>query len=105
MFYFFCVLNADSVLEYWGWFKYRYPQINKPNFAKAKEAAIECLDACPTDTIRRFINRSWRFIDAYRKGLKCEAAAWAVKQQKGHRKVSERAMVALERNQNYPNFF
>jgi len=71
--------------------------MEKPTFAKAKEAAIECLDACPTDTIRRFINRSWRFMDVYRKGLTGEAAVWAVKQQKGHRKVSERAMAALER--------
>jgi hypothetical protein len=55
------------------------------------------LDACPTEIIWKFINRSWRFIDAYyRKGLTGEAAAWAVHKQKSHRAVSESAMKALE---------
>ena len=51
---------------------------------------------CPADVIQRFINRSWRFIDAYKKGLKGEAAAWVVRKQKSHRSVSESAMKALE---------
>jgi hypothetical protein len=34
-------------------------------------------------------------MDAYRKGLTGDAAAWAVKQQKGHRKVSQRAMMQI----------
>ena len=51
---------------------------------------------CLTEIIQKFINRSWRFIDAYRKGLTGEAAAWAVRKQKSHRAVSEGAMKALE---------
>jgi hypothetical protein len=51
------------------------------------------LDACPTEIIQKFINWSWRFIDAYRKGLTGEAAA---RKQKSHRAVSESAMKALE---------
>jgi hypothetical protein len=40
----------------------------------------------------------WRFIDAYKKGLKgdSEAAAWVVRKQKSHRSVSESAVKALE---------
>jgi hypothetical protein len=56
------------------------------------------LDACPKEVIQRFINRSWRFIDSYRKGLTGEAAVWVVKKQKGHRAVSEKAMKALEKH-------
>jgi hypothetical protein len=63
---------------------------------KAKQAALQCLDACPVDVIQRFVNRSWRFMDAYRKGLTGKAAAWAVKKQKGHRAVSRRAYMQLE---------
>jgi hypothetical protein len=36
-------------------------------------------------------------MDAYRKGLTGDAAAWAVRKQKGHRAVSEAAMRALEK--------
>ena len=48
------------------------------------------------EVIRWFINRSGRFLEAYRSGLTGKAAAWAVKKQKQHRAVSERAMVAME---------
>jgi len=82
--------------KYWGWCKYRYRETPKANFAAAKEKAFEVLDACPPEIIRRFINRSWRFIDAYRNGLTGWAAAWVVRKQKGHRSVSEKAMKALE---------
>jgi hypothetical protein len=51
---------------------------------------------CPAEVIQRFINRSWRFIDTYRKGLTGEAAAWAVCKQRSHRAVSKSAMKALE---------
>jgi hypothetical protein len=81
---------------YWGWFKYRYQEHPKANFAEAKAQALEVLDACPTEVIQHFINRSWRFIDSYRKGLTGEAAAWVVRKQKSHRSVSEAAMKALE---------
>jgi hypothetical protein len=35
-------------------------------------------------------------MDAYRKGLSGKAAAWAVKKQKGHCAVSQRAYMQLE---------
>jgi hypothetical protein len=82
--------------KYWGWCKYCYQEHPKANFAEAKEWAIEVLDSCPPNVIRRFINWSWRFIDAYKKGLTGEAAAWVVRKQKSHRSVSEAAMKVLE---------
>jgi hypothetical protein len=51
------------------------------SFAMAKEKAFEVLDACPPEVIQRFINRSWRFSDAYRNGLTGWAAAWVVHQE------------------------
>ena len=84
------------IIQYWGWCKYRYREHPKANFAAAKERALQVLDACPVEVIRRFINRSGRFLEAYRSGLTGKAAAWAVKRQKQHRSVSERAMVAME---------
>ena len=68
----------------------------KHNFAEAKEIAFKYLDACPIDVIQRFINRSWRFMSAYRKGLTGEAAAWAVRKQRRHRQVSNQAMMSID---------
>ena len=90
--------QADHFIQYWGWCKYRYREHLKANFAAAKERALQVLDVCPVtvEVIRRFINRSRRFVEAYRSGLTRKAAAWAVKKQKQHCAVSERAMVAVE---------
>ena len=82
--------------QYWGWCKDRYWEVAKSNFAQAKAVAIQYLDACPVEVIRRFINRSWRFMSAYRKGLTGKAAEWAVQKHKGHRAVSNSAMKHLD---------
>ena len=83
------------ILKYWGWVKYHYREVPKQNFAEAKKIALRYLDACPTDVIRRFINPSWRFMSAYRKGLTGKAAAWAVSKQKQDRQVSNMAMMSI----------
>jgi len=67
-------------------------------FADAKSAALQCLDGCPVDVIRRFFNRSWRFMDAYCGGLTGKAAEWAVRKQRSHRWVGEQAMKSIETN-------
>ena len=46
--------------------------------------------------IWKFVNCSRQFLEAYWSGLIGKAAAWAVKKQKQHCAVSERAMVAVE---------
>jgi hypothetical protein len=84
------------LLQYWGWAKYRYRQVDKNTFQQAKDAASQALDACPVEVIRRFINRSWRWMSAYRMGLTGDAAQWAVRKQKGHRSVSRTAMMHLD---------
>ena len=89
-------LNWNFTLQYWGWAKYRYREVQKKTFNKAKQAAFAALNSCSVDTIRRFINRSWRFMDAYRVPLSGKAAAWAVRKQKGHRSISWSAMMHLD---------
>ncbi len=85
-----CELNPIEM--YWGYGKTRYRQVQKSSFEEAKKQVPIALDACPTETLRRFCNRSFRCRDAYRKGLSIKAAAWCVKKQKGHRAISEGVM-------------
>ncbi|OAX34375.1 hypothetical protein K503DRAFT_859258 [Rhizopogon vinicolor AM-OR11-026] len=85
---FHCELNPIEM--------YRYREVPKKTFQDAKRCAEEQLDACPTEVIRRFINRSWRFMSAYRLGFTGKAAEWAVQKQKQHRQVSQRAMMSIE---------
>ena len=81
---------------YWGYSKGRYRQVKKTSFEHAKKEVVIALDACNIDTMRRFVNRLYRFMDAYRKGLSAKAVAWCVKKQKRHRVISEGAMRAFE---------
>jgi len=72
------------------------PPSSEEDIRGRKQAALAALDSCPVDVIRRFINRSWRFMDAYRVPLSGKAAAWAVRKQKGHRTISQSAMMHLD---------
>ena len=53
-----------------------------------KNPALAVLDLCPVDVIRKFINHSWQFMDAYWIPLSRKATVWAVCKQKGHCTVS-----------------
>lgn len=94
--YLLCPSRITDIQKYWGWCKYRYREVPKKGFDEAKRSTREILNACPTEVIRRFINRSWRFMSAYRLGLTGKAAEWAVKKQKQHRQVSQTAMMSIE---------
>jgi hypothetical protein len=48
-----------TIVQYWGWAKYRYWEEEKKNFEQAKAAAIKWLDTCPPEVIRKFISHSW----------------------------------------------
>jgi hypothetical protein len=92
----FNLIYSRHLLQYWGWVKYRFREEDKPKFEDAKQAAIKYLDACTAEIIRRFINRTWRWMDAYRHGLTGAAAVWAVRRQSAHRQASKRAAAALD---------
>ena len=59
-------------------------------------AAENALNMCSVEVIRRFINRSWRWMSAYCMGLTGKATQRAVHKQKGLRCASRTAMVHLD---------
>jgi hypothetical protein len=61
-----------------------------------KEAAQRFLEECLKEVIQCFINRLWRFMSAYRKGLMGAAAPWAVHKQKQHRAINQMVMMAID---------
>jgi len=85
-----------NILQYWGWAKHRYREVYKDRLDAAKKIARESLDACPVEVVWRFFNCSWRFMDAYQQGLTGKAAEWAIRKQKSHRRVGQRAMMAIK---------
>ena len=73
-------------------------------FPKAKTLVPESLDLCSVTTMRRFFQKTWRYMDSYqyvlyarvcdrldnatsRKGLDARQAAYANKKYKSHRRV------------------
>jgi len=93
---FHCELNPIEM--YWGYAKARFRQVVKKTTKDGKREVPLALDACTTDILRRFCNRSFRFMDAYRKGLTITQAAWCVKKQKGHRAISKQIMDSMDEN-------
>ncbi|KAG8725837.1 hypothetical protein FRC11_001376, partial [Ceratobasidium sp. 423] len=50
----------------------------------ARKLVPQCLDSCNITTIRHFWRKSWRYMDAYMKGLTGKQAEFAVKKYKSH---------------------
>ncbi|KAI6018667.1 hypothetical protein BKA83DRAFT_4035672, partial [Pisolithus microcarpus] len=64
----------------------RIYRLNPPSSKEAdlEQNVVAVLTAIPLSTIRRFVMRSQRFIDAYKCGLNGAQAAWAVEKYRGH---------------------
>ncbi|QRV95331.1 DDE superfamily endonuclease [Ceratobasidium sp. AG-Ba] len=81
---FHCELNP--IEQCWGYAKRVYRQFPRSKSqANLKSNMITSLDSVPLESIRRFFNKSQRYIDAYRHGLDGQMAAWANKKYHGHR--------------------
>ncbi|KAF8674076.1 hypothetical protein RHS04_07383 [Rhizoctonia solani] len=82
-----CELNP--IEQCWGYAKRKYrqkPPTNNENMMK--KYVIEALESIPIDTIRKFVARSQRFVDAYASGNNGEMAIeWATKAFRSHRQT------------------
>ncbi|KIJ27974.1 hypothetical protein M422DRAFT_270825 [Sphaerobolus stellatus SS14] len=64
-------------------------------FPTAKRLVPEILDSCPVKTFHAFFRKTWRYMDAYRKGLNAKQAEFAVKKFCSHRAVGREVMMSL----------
>ena len=58
----------------------------------------EVLNNVSVTTIRKFARKSWRYMDAYDKGLEGQVAEWAVNKFKSHRRIPENIERLIEAN-------
>ncbi|KAF7768417.1 hypothetical protein Agabi119p4_7660 [Agaricus bisporus var. burnettii] len=91
---FHCELNP--IEQCWGYAKRIY-RLNKPssNEDSLQKNTVAALESVPILSMRRFVTRSFRFMDAYRKGLNGSQAAWASKKYRGHRKIPDSILEEL----------
>ncbi|KAJ2923502.1 hypothetical protein H1R20_g13591, partial [Candolleomyces eurysporus] len=78
-----CELNF--IEQCWGYAKRLYrlnPESSREDVLEKN--TLEAVDGVPLVSMRRFANRSLRFMDAYRNGLDGKQAAWAIKKYRGH---------------------
>lgn len=91
---FHCEINLIEMV--WGWCKQLYRQAIKSSFEHSKQEVVKALDAISVDTMRRFCNRTLRFMDGYRKELPINVVAWCVRKQSSHRAISEGVMAQFD---------
>ncbi|KZT23214.1 hypothetical protein NEOLEDRAFT_1069814, partial [Neolentinus lepideus HHB14362 ss-1] len=91
---FHCELNPIEM--YWGWMKARLRVAADGTFPTAKRLVPEILDSCPTNTIRAFFRKAWRYMDAYRRGLNAKQAEFAVKKYHSHRRIGVNIMMSTD---------
>ncbi|QRV74793.1 DDE superfamily endonuclease [Ceratobasidium sp. AG-Ba] len=92
---FHCELNP--IEQCWGYAKRVYREFPaSKSQADLKANTLAALNSVPLDSIRRFFNRSHRFVHAYRLGLSGQAAAWANKKYRGHRMLPPEVISEIE---------
>jgi len=93
---FHCELNP--IEQCWGYAKRIY-RMYEPSSQEAdlERNVISSLASIPLSSIRRFANRSRRFMDAYNKGLDGKQAAWASRKYRGHRVLPASLMDDMEK--------
>ncbi|KAL1749625.1 hypothetical protein FB107DRAFT_225179 [Schizophyllum commune] len=90
-----CELNF--IEQYWGAAKFAYRVARRStNIDEMESKMLSSLDDVPLLQIRRYANRSARFIHAYTEGLSGAQAAWANRKYHGHRTLPPNVMAEVK---------
>ena len=93
---FHCELNF--IEQCWGWAKSIY-RIYPPSLREddLERNTLQALASIPLPMMRKYANRSRRFMDAYDRGLNGSQAAWAARKYRGHRVLPQNILDELEK--------
>jgi hypothetical protein len=81
--------ECNFIERYWGFVKRETRELCSYNYADLLKLIPEVLVNVPVTTIRKFARKSWRYMDAYDKGLEGRTAEWAVNKYRSHRRLPE----------------
>ncbi|TFK87877.1 hypothetical protein K466DRAFT_490103 [Polyporus arcularius HHB13444] len=65
--------------------------------ADLEQNMVKALNAVTVQHVRKFYNRTQRFMDAYRKGLMGDGASWAAKRYSGHRTLPHNILAQFDK--------
>ena len=92
--------ECNFIERYWGFTKRETRRLCNYNFNDLLVQVPEVLINVPVSTIRKFARKSWRYMDAYNKGLEGRTAEWAVSKYKSHRRLPENIERIMEQLDN-----
>jgi hypothetical protein len=81
--------ECNFIERYWGFLKRETRRLCNYNYTRLLNQIPEVLNSVPITTVRKFARKSWRYMDAYDKGLEGRVAEWAVSKFKSHRRLPE----------------
>ncbi|PKB97662.1 hypothetical protein RhiirA5_259139, partial [Rhizophagus irregularis] len=81
--------ECNFIERYWGFAKRKTRRLCNYNYNDLLLQVPEVLISVPVTTIHKFACKSWRYMDAYNKGLEGRTAEWAVSKYKSHRRLPD----------------
>lgn len=81
--------ECNFIERYWGYVKRETRKLCKYNYTDLLQQVPKALVSVPVSKIRKFARKSWRYMDAYNRGLEGRIAEWAVNKYKTHRRLPE----------------
>lgn len=81
--------ECNFIERYWGYSKRETRRRCRYTYADLLRTVPEVLNSVPITVIRKFSRKSWRYMDAYQRGLEGRVAEWAVKKFKSHRRLPD----------------
>ena len=95
--------ECNFIERYWGFAKWETRWLCSYNFADLLIQVSKVLISVPVTTIRKFARKSWRYMDAYNKGLEGRTAEWAISKYKSHRRLPENIERIMDQLDNENN--